>query len=99
MSSCCGLLAVELSVATIVFLEGSFYRIDETYKRPDCSNPSREPAMVERKMELRRRRKRQEKMRKLKAKLAAAKTGGDREHLLQKIHRISPWWKEPVPAK
>ena len=55
--------------------------------------------MVERKMELRRRRKRQEKMRKLKAKLAAAKTGGDREHLLQKIHRISPWWKEPVPAK
>jgi hypothetical protein len=55
--------------------------------------------MVERKIELRRRRTRREKMRKLKAKLAAAKTGGDREQLLQKIHRLSPWWKEPAPAK
>jgi hypothetical protein len=55
--------------------------------------------MVERKIELRRRRKRHETMRKLKAKLAAAKTGGDREQILQKIRRISPWWKEPKPGR
>jgi hypothetical protein len=55
--------------------------------------------MVERKKELRRRRKRHETMRKLKTKLAAAKTGGDREQLLQKIHRLSPLWKEPVAAR
>ncbi len=55
--------------------------------------------MVERKIELRRRRTRREKMRKLKAKLAAAKSGGEREALLQKIHRLSPWWKEPTPAR
>jgi hypothetical protein len=55
--------------------------------------------MVERKIELRRRRTRREKMRKLKTKLAAAKSGGEREALLQKIHRLSPWWKEPAPAR
>jgi hypothetical protein len=55
--------------------------------------------MVERKIELRRRRSRHVKMRKLKTKLAGAKTGGERENLLQKIHRLSPWWKEPAPAR
>ncbi len=55
--------------------------------------------MVERKIELRRRRTRREKMRKLKAKLAAVKSGGEREQILVKIHRISPWWKEPAPAR
>ena len=55
--------------------------------------------MVERKKELRRRRKRLLKMSKLKAKLAAAKDGREREVVLQKIHRQSPWWKEPVAAK
>jgi hypothetical protein len=55
--------------------------------------------MVERKIELRRRRIRREKMRKLKAKLAAAKTGGERELILHKIRRLSPWWKEPAAAK
>jgi len=55
--------------------------------------------MVERAIELRRRRKRHEKMRKLKAKLAAAKSGGEREVILQKIARQSPWWKEPAPAR
>lgn len=55
--------------------------------------------MVERKIELRRRRSRREKMRKLKTKLAAAKSGGEREALLQKIHRLSPWWKEPAPQR
>ncbi len=54
--------------------------------------------MVERTIELRRRRKRQETLRKLKKKLAAAKTGGDREQILQKIRRQSPFW-EPPPAK
>lgn len=55
--------------------------------------------MVERKIELRRRRKRQEKMRKYKARLASAKDGRAREEILKKIQRISPWWKEPAPAK
>lgn len=55
--------------------------------------------MVERKIELRRRRKRQEKMRKYKSRLAAAKDGRTREEILKKIHRISPWWQEPAAAK
>ena len=55
--------------------------------------------MVERKMELRRKRSRRAKMSKLKDKLAKAKTGGDKDATLKKIHRISPWWKAPVAAK
>jgi hypothetical protein len=54
--------------------------------------------MVERKIELRRNRSRRAKLTKLKAKLAKAKTGGERDTLLKKIHRISPFWKEPAPA-
>ena len=50
--------------------------------------------MVERKSELKRRYGRKKKMAKLKAKLAAAKDGRDREALLKKIHRLSPWWVE-----
>jgi hypothetical protein len=55
--------------------------------------------MVERKMELRRRRKRREKLRKFKTKLAAAKSPHDREAIVKKIVHISPWWKEAVAAK
>jgi hypothetical protein len=55
--------------------------------------------MVERKIELRRRRKRQEKMAKYKTQLAKAKSPHDREAIVKKIVRISPWWKEPAPAK
>jgi hypothetical protein len=55
--------------------------------------------MVERRMELKRRRHRREKMRKLKTKLAAAKDGRDRETLLHKIHVLSPWWQEPPATK
>jgi hypothetical protein len=55
--------------------------------------------MVERKIELRRRRKRQEKMRKYKAKLATAKSPHDKEVIVKKIQRISPWWQEPQAAK
>ncbi len=55
--------------------------------------------MVEKVIELRRRRQRQAKLTKLKEKLAKAKTGGDKDIILKKIHRISPWWKQPVPAK
>jgi hypothetical protein len=55
--------------------------------------------MVEKKIELRRRRARKKKMTKLKDRLAAAKDGRERELVLQKIHRLSPWWKEPKPAK
>jgi hypothetical protein len=54
--------------------------------------------MVERKIELRRRRQRMKKMRKLKDKLATAKDSHQRETILNKIHHISPWWTEPEPA-
>lgn len=49
--------------------------------------------MIERQQELKRRYHRKAKMRKLKAKLGTA-TGADREKLLYKIKRLSPWWTE-----
>ena len=52
--------------------------------------------MVERKIELRRRRTRRKKMTKLKRKLTAAKDQRERETILAKIHIQSPWWKEPA---
>ena len=54
--------------------------------------------MVERKIELRRRRQRQEKLRKLKRKLAATKEPGKKEQILKKIRTASPWWQESQPA-
>ena len=54
--------------------------------------------MVERRMELTRRYHRKHKLRKLKKRLAAAKDGRDREHILQKIHRLSPWWAVANPS-
>jgi hypothetical protein len=54
--------------------------------------------MVERRKELNRRYRRKHKMRKLKARLAAAKDNREREAILRKIRILSPWWKEPVPA-
>ena len=54
--------------------------------------------MVERKIELRRRRHRREKLFKLKSKLAKSKDPGKKEEILKKIHLISPWWKEAAPA-
>jgi hypothetical protein len=53
--------------------------------------------MVERKTELKRRYQRKAKMAKLKAKLHNAKTGHEKEVLVKKIQRISPWWVEPKP--
>ena len=50
--------------------------------------------MVEKKIELKRRRTRIKKMRKLKTKLALAKDGRDRDQVVQKIKKVSPWWKE-----
>ncbi len=49
--------------------------------------------MVERRIELDRRYHRKEKMRKLKAKLQTA-TGADRDKILYKIKRLSPFWTE-----
>ena len=48
--------------------------------------------MVERRTELDRRYRRKKKMKKLKAKLTAG--GGDREVILAKIKRLSPFWTE-----
>ncbi len=55
--------------------------------------------MVEKKAELRRKRSRRKKMLKLKGRLAKAKTSGDKDQIVKKIHRISPWWVMPKPAK
>jgi hypothetical protein len=55
--------------------------------------------MVERRSELNRRYHRKKKMAKLKARLAAAKSGGEREATLRKIRILSPWWTEPAAAK
>jgi hypothetical protein len=54
--------------------------------------------MVERRTELNRRYHRKKKMAKLKARLAAAKDGREREVILKKIQVISPWWQEPAPS-
>ncbi len=53
---------------------------------------------VERRSELNRRYHRKKKMAKLKARLAAAKDSKDRDAILHKILRISPWWEEPARA-
>jgi hypothetical protein len=53
--------------------------------------------MVERRMELDRRYHRKKKMRKLKTKLAEATNPADKEKILTKIRRLSPWWQEPKP--
>lgn len=53
--------------------------------------------MIERQTELKRRHHRKMKMRKLKAKLATAQ-GPDKEKILYKIHRLSPFWTEAGTA-
>jgi hypothetical protein len=50
--------------------------------------------MVERRSELNRRYHRKKKLNKLKARLATAKDGRERDALLKKIHKISPFWTE-----
>jgi hypothetical protein len=56
--------------------------------------------MVERRIELDRRYHRKKKLAKLKAKLASAKDGRERDHVLQKIRKLSPWWQPAeTPAK
>lgn len=54
--------------------------------------------MVERRIELDRRYTRKKKMTKLKTKLETA-SGPDREKLLYKIKRLSPFWTEPPKAE
>jgi hypothetical protein len=51
--------------------------------------------MVERRTELKRRQHRRKKLLKLKARLAAAKDGRERDQVVRKIHTLSPWWREP----
>ncbi len=48
--------------------------------------------MVERRIELNRRYHRKKKMAKLKARLATAKEGREKDQILRKIHILSPWW-------
>jgi hypothetical protein len=57
---------------------------------------------VERKTELKRRRKRHDKLRKLKAKLAKAKNPHETQVIMQKIKVVSPFWRppgQPQPAQ
>ena len=53
--------------------------------------------MVERRIELDRRYTRKKKMKKLKAKLETA-SGPEKDKLLYKIRRLSPFWTEPAKA-
>lgn len=55
--------------------------------------------MVEKKIELRRKRARRKKVLKLKDRLSRAKDGKERELVLGKILNISPWWKDSAPAR
>lgn len=55
--------------------------------------------MVERRTELNRRYHRKQKMAKLKKKLARTHEPRERDKILNKIHLLSPEWKEPEPAK
>jgi|688.fasta_scaffold06576_6 hypothetical protein len=50
--------------------------------------------MVERRKELDKRYQRKKKLGKLKLKLAQAATPGDKDAVVQKILKISPWWSE-----
>jgi hypothetical protein len=54
--------------------------------------------MVERRTELNRRYHRKQKMAKLKARLATAKSNSEREAILRKIHILSPWWTESTSS-
>ena len=54
--------------------------------------------MVERRIELDRRYARKKKMKKLKSQLETA-TGEQREKLLYKARRLSPFWAPPEPPK
>ena len=54
---------------------------------------------IERKVELKRRRKRHATLTKLKAKLAATKTPADQQAILAKIKRISPFWQPQAQGK
>jgi hypothetical protein len=54
--------------------------------------------MVERRTELNRRYQRKRKMTKLKARLARAKDARERDTILKKIHKISPFWTEPAKS-
>ncbi|MCS6978218.1 MAG: hypothetical protein NZM31_14590 [Gemmatales bacterium] len=56
-------------------------------------------AHVERKSELRRRRTRRAKIRKLRAKLAQAKNPTEAEQIIAKIKRISPFWSPPEQSQ
>jgi hypothetical protein len=67
--------------------------------RPEGANVIEGQYMsVERQIELRRRYRRKDKMRKLKAKLETA-TGEAREKILYKIRRLSPFWTPPEQDK
>ena len=50
--------------------------------------------MVERRKELNQRYKRKKKLAKLKGRMSLASTPGDKDLILQKILKISPWWSE-----
>lgn len=56
-------------------------------------------AHVERKSELRRRRHRRQKLRKLRAKLSRAKNPSEAAAIQQKIKKISPLWQPTATAK
>lgn len=55
--------------------------------------------MVERRIELGRRRHRKQKMRKLKKRLAKAKDSREKDTVMRKIKILSPFWTEAAASK
>lgn len=55
--------------------------------------------MIERAHELKRRRQRTQKVRKLKLKLNLSKDSRDKEVIIKKIQVLSPWWTPPEEDK
>ncbi len=54
---------------------------------------------VERKTELKRRRQRRAKVKKLKGKMAKAKNPHEASQIQHKIKKVSPFWEPPAPVK
>jgi len=73
----------------------SFLYLKEVSRTYPFFLPRTDMAYIERKVELKRRRKRRESLAKLQTKLAATKTPADQQAILAKIKRISPFWQPP----
>lgn len=56
-------------------------------------------AYIEKKSELKRKRQRRSKIRKLRQRMERAKTPGEAQTMLSRIKRLNPFWEQPAKAK